>query len=71
MQQGKDVPSSPLCRTRLEVLTSIISQKKVRGWRGKGIEDFTGGPVVKNLPATAGDTGSILGAGRFHLLQSN
>ena len=25
------------------------------------------GPVVKNLPANAGDTGSIPGPGRFHL----
>ena len=28
--------------------------------------DFPGGPVVKNLPANAGDTGSISGLGRFH-----
>ena len=27
--------------------------------------DFPGGPVVKNLPADAGDTGSIPGLGRF------
>ena len=27
--------------------------------------DFPGGPVVKNLPANAGDTGSIPGLGRF------
>ena len=27
---------------------------------------FPGGPVVKNLPANAGDTGSIPGLGRFH-----
>ena len=26
---------------------------------------FPGGSVVKNLPANAGDTGSILGSGRF------
>ena len=31
-------------------------------------EDFLGGPVVKNLPANEGDTGSILGLGRFHML---
>ena len=27
--------------------------------------DFPGGPAVKNLPASAGDTGSIPGLGRF------
>ena len=35
------------------------------------IRDFPGGPVVKNLPTNAGDTGSILGPGRFHMLQVN
>ena len=33
--------------------------------------DFPGGPVVKNLPAKAGDMGSIPGPGRFHMPQSN
>ena len=33
--------------------------------------NFSGGPVVKNPPATAGDTGSIIGGGRFHRLQGN
>ena len=33
--------------------------------------DFPGGPVVKNLPANAGDTGLILDLGRSHMLQSN
>ena len=28
--------------------------------------DFTGGPVVKNLPGNAGDVGFIPGFGRFH-----
>ena len=36
-----------------------------------GIGDFTGGPVVKNLPANAGDMGLITGLGRFHMLQGN
>ena len=35
----------------------------------KGIlQDFLGGPVVKNLPANAGDTGLILGLERFQML---
>ena len=33
--------------------------------------DFTGGPVVKNLPDNAGDVGSIPGPGRSHIPQSN
>ena len=31
--------------------------------------DFRGGLVVKNPPATAGDTGSILDPGRSHMPQ--
>ena len=30
--------------------------------------DFPGGSVVKNLPANAGDMGSISGPGRSHTL---
>ena len=33
----------------------------------KNICSFTGGPVVKNPPASAGDMGSIPGPGRFHM----
>ena len=33
--------------------------------------DFPGGVVVKNLPANAGDTGSIPGLGRSHMPWSN
>ena len=32
---------------------------------------FPGGPVVKNLPANAGDTGSIPDPGRSHMPQGN
>ena len=31
---------------------------------GNGVREFPGGSVVKNPPANAGDTGSILGSGR-------
>ena len=31
----------------------------------------SGGPVVKNLPASSGDTSSIPGPGRSHMQQSN
>ena len=33
--------------------------------------DFPGGPVVNNLPANAGDMGSIPDLGRFHMLWDN
>ena len=32
---------------------------------------FPGGAVVKNLPANAGDTGTIPSLGRSHMPQSN
>ena len=35
------------------------------------VVDFLGGPVVKTLPANAGNTGLIPGPGRFHILQLN
>ena len=37
----------------------------------KECRDFPGGLVVKNLPANAGDMGSIPGLGRFHMLRGN
>ena len=33
--------------------------------------DFPGGPVVKNPPPNAGDTGSIPGLVRFYMLRGN
>ena len=42
--------------------------KKVKNRKER---DFPGGPVVKNLPANAGDTGWIPGPGRFHMPQSS
>ena len=35
------------------------------------LEDFPGGPVVKNPPADAGDMGSTLGLGRFRMPQGS
>ena len=35
------------------------------------IRDFLGGPVLKNPPVNAGDTGSIPGLGRSHMPRSN
>ena len=34
-------------------------------------ENVPGSPVVKNLPASAGDVGLIPGPGGFHVPQSN
>ena len=34
-------------------------------------QDFLSGSVVKNLPASAGDMGSIPGPGRFHMPWGN
>ena len=33
--------------------------------------DFPGGPVVKSLPANAGDVGSVPGLGSFHVPQDD
>ena len=35
------------------------------------MEDFPGGPVVKNLPANAEDMGLIPDPGRFHMPWDN
>ena len=35
------------------------------------LEDFPGSAVVNNLPAKAGDMGSITGPGSFHMPRSN
>ena len=37
----------------------------------KKVGDFPGGAVVKNLPASEGDTGLIPGPGRSHMPRSN
>ena len=37
----------------------------------KNKQDFPGGAVVENLPASAGDTGSSPGPGRSHMPWSN
>ena len=37
----------------------------------KESQDFSGGAGVKNLPANAGDTGSIPGPGRSRMPQGN
>ena len=50
-------------------------RRELEDARGLGHENhqqgFPGSSVVKNLPANAGDTGSIPGPGRYHMLWSN
>ena len=50
--------------THLLVIQTVL-------WSPPAMWDFPGGPVVKHLPANAGDTGSIPGLGRLHTRWSN
>ena len=52
-------------------LVTSIEVKAAPSFKKGGIRGLPGGSVVKNLPASAGDVGSIPGLGRSHLLQSN
>ena len=49
--------------------TSLIIERNAN--QNHSERDFPGGTVVKNLPANAGDMGSIPGPGRSHMPQSN
>ena len=49
----------------------LLYNQEITGDVKKHIEDTSGGPVVKNLPANAGGLGLILGLGRFTMLQGN
>ena len=65
--------------SRLEVRVSLYTiililfkvYNSVFQYHLKGAQDFPGGPVVKNPPASAGDTGSIPGLGRSHVPRGN
>ena len=49
-----------------------VSKRKLQWLPVKNaMKDVLGGPVVKHPPANAGDMGSILGLGRFHMLLGN
>ena len=39
--------------------------------KGQSHSDFPGGPMVKNPPVNAGDTGPTPGLGRVHMPQSD
>ena len=48
-----------------------VSKDRITGHYKSHYRAFPGGPVVKNFPATAGDTGLIPGVARFYRLQGN
>ena len=53
-------------------LLELISEfNKVAGYEINIQRDFPGGAVVKNLPANAGDSGSIPDLGRSHMPWNN
>ena len=49
----------------------MLAQKQVFLKFKYSVKDFSGGAVDKNPLANAGDAGSILALGRFHVPQSN
>ena len=59
-----------LCKTELGPFTLTEKECEV-GIRNSALRGFPGGTVVRNLPANAGDTGSIPGPGRSHMPRSN
>ena len=69
-------PQASLTKNKKEKIQVVNIRKKRKNsvtvfTDTKKIWDFTGGTVVKNLPASAGDTGSIPAPGRSHVPQSN
>ena len=54
-----------------ETVSSLASKGKKPRLMAKIDKGFPSGSVVKNLPANAGDTGSIPDLGRSHMLRSN
>ena len=58
---------SDLCTFKFHLYSTLALRMMLKGLRG----GFPGGPVVKNPPCNAGDTGSIPVPGRSHMLQGN
>ena len=58
---------SLLIREKMFNITNFIREMQIK----TTMRDFSGGPVVKNLPANAGVMGSIPGLGRFHIPWGN
>ena len=53
------------------IVRKLTRTQKIEKENLKATKDFPGDPVVKSLPANAGNMGLILGPGRFQLPQSN
>ena len=63
LEVGASVPGAG----RTEEAEATVLLRAYESW----IWDFPDGPVVKNLPASAGDVGLIPGLRRSHVLQGN
>ena len=63
--------ANPYLEGRKEFLEKIYLTSHEVNWfysnSRTNLRDFPSGPVFKNLPANAGDTGLIPGQGRFHM----
>ena len=69
--RSKQIPQSRALKLR-DISYSLESFcLDVKHKDNTGILDFPGGPVLKNPPANAGNTGAISGPRRFHIPQSN
>ena len=72
--QGASQRRWPMSWVRIEGWVRIGKSRKIiqeEGTNNICREDFPGGAVVKNLPANAGDTGSIPGLERSHIPRSS
>ena len=58
-----------LGKTWIRIMLTYIRDTKI--YQSTVSMDFPGSPMVKNLPANEGATGSISGLGRFHMPWSN
>ena len=58
-----------ISKTHKNLIQQLNSKKKSNLKMGR--RGFPGSTVVKNLPASAGDTGSSPGLGRSHMPRSN
>ena len=72
LQRKTDLQNNPTSRLQNKSgkFTHQIWQR-AHAFKNYFYVDFPGGTVDKNLPASAGDTGSVPGRGRFHVPRSN
>ena len=52
-------------RTKQLILSKVIFKSPLHFFKNLELGDLSGGPVIENLPASAGETGLIPGLGRF------